>query len=77
MNFEEIETLLTTLTHIKETLKEWNKYALNQNDEVLRLSMEEMLTALIKWENAEKYIKEWEEEIQIQKYKEQLGGQNE
>ena len=25
MNFEEIETLLTTLTHIKETLKEWNK----------------------------------------------------
>ena len=25
MNFDEIETLLTTLTHIKETLKEWNK----------------------------------------------------
>ena len=25
MNFEEIETILTTLTHIKETLKEWNK----------------------------------------------------
>ena len=25
MNFEEIETLLTTLTFIKETLKEWNK----------------------------------------------------
>ena len=25
MNFEEIETLLTTLTFIEETLKEWNK----------------------------------------------------
>ena len=25
MNFEEIETILSTLTHIKETLKEWNK----------------------------------------------------
>ena len=25
MNFDEIETLLTTLTHIKETLKELNK----------------------------------------------------
>ena len=25
MNFEEIETILTTLTFIKETLKEWNK----------------------------------------------------
>ena len=25
MNFEEIETILTTLTYIKETLKEWNK----------------------------------------------------
>ena len=25
MNFEEIETLLETLTFIKETLKEWNK----------------------------------------------------
>ena len=25
MNFDEIETILTTLTHIKETLKEWNK----------------------------------------------------
>ena len=25
MSFEEIETLLTTLTHIKETLKEWNE----------------------------------------------------
>ena len=25
MNFAEIETLLTTLTHIKETLKEWKK----------------------------------------------------
>ena len=24
MNFEEIETILTTLTHIKKTLKEWN-----------------------------------------------------
>ena len=24
MNFEEIETILTTLTHIKETLREWN-----------------------------------------------------
>ena len=24
MNFEEIETILTTLTYIKETLKEWN-----------------------------------------------------
>lgn len=32
---------------------------------------------LIKWENAEKHIKEWEEEIKIQKYKEALGGQNE
>ena len=58
-------------------IEKWYKYALKQNDEVMRLSMEEMLTALIKWENAEKYIKEWEEEIQIQKYKEQLGGQNE
>ena len=25
MNFDEIETILTTLTHIKETIKEWNK----------------------------------------------------
>ena len=25
MNFEEIETILTTLTHIKDTLKEWKK----------------------------------------------------
>ena len=25
MNFEEIETLLETLTFIKETIKEWNK----------------------------------------------------
>ena len=25
MNFDEIETILSTLTHIKETLKEWNK----------------------------------------------------
>ena len=25
MNFEEIETILTTLTYIKETLKEWNE----------------------------------------------------
>ena len=25
MNFKEIETLLETLTFIKETLKEWNK----------------------------------------------------
>ena len=25
MNFEEIEIILTTLTFIKETLKEWNK----------------------------------------------------
>ena len=25
MNFEEIETILETLTFIKETLKEWNK----------------------------------------------------
>ena len=24
MNFEEIETILTTLTHIKETLNKWN-----------------------------------------------------
>ena len=24
MNFEEIETILTTLTFIKETFKEWN-----------------------------------------------------
>lgn len=24
MNFEEIETILETLTYIKETLKEWN-----------------------------------------------------
>ena len=31
MNFEEIETLLTTLTHIKETLKEWNKLG-DKND---------------------------------------------
>ena len=58
-------------------IENWYKYALKQNNEVMRLSMEEMLTALIKWENAEKLIKEWEEEIQIQKYKEQLGGQNE
>lgn len=56
-------------------IEQWYKYALKQNDEVMRLSMEEMLTALIKWENAEKYIKEWEEEIQ--KYKEARGGQNE
>ena len=25
MNFEEIETILTTLTFIKERFKEWNK----------------------------------------------------
>ena len=25
MNFNEIETILETLTHIKETIKEWNK----------------------------------------------------
>lgn len=25
MNFDEIETILETLTFIKETLKEWNK----------------------------------------------------
>ena len=25
MNFVEIEKILSTLTHIKETLKEWNK----------------------------------------------------
>ena len=25
MNFDEIETILSTLTFIKETLKEWNK----------------------------------------------------
>ena len=25
MNFKEIETILETLTYIKETLKEWNK----------------------------------------------------
>ena len=25
MNFKEIETILETLTHIKETLKEWNE----------------------------------------------------
>ena len=31
MNFDEIETLLTTLTHIKETLKEWNKLG-DKND---------------------------------------------
>ena len=30
MNFEEIETILETLTHIKETFKEWNK--LGEND---------------------------------------------
>ena len=30
MNFKEIETILETLTHIKETLKEWNK--LGEND---------------------------------------------
>ena len=29
MNFEEIETILTTLTHIKETLKEWNELGVN------------------------------------------------
>ena len=29
MSFEEIETILTTLTHIKETLKEWNKIGVN------------------------------------------------
>lgn len=29
MNFEEIETILSTLTHIKETLKEWNKLGEN------------------------------------------------
>ena len=62
---------------ILNEIEEWYKYALKQNNEVMRLSMEEMLTALIKWENAEKYIKEWEKEIQIQKYKKALGGQNE
>ena len=56
-------------------IEKWYKYALKQNDELMRLSMEDMLTALIKWENAEKHIKEWEEEYK--KYKEQLGGQNE
>ena len=29
MNFEEIETILTTLTYIKETFKEWNKLGEN------------------------------------------------
>ena len=29
MNFDEIETILTTLTFIKETLKEWNKLGEN------------------------------------------------
>ena len=29
MNFEEIETILTTLTFIKQTFKEW--YDLNKN----------------------------------------------
>ena len=29
MNFEEIETLLETLTFIKETLKEWNELGVN------------------------------------------------
>lgn len=58
-------------------IEKWYKYALKHNDEVMRLSMEEMLTALIKWEYAEKHIKEWEEEIQKEKYKEALGEQNE
>ena len=31
MNFKEIETLLETLTFIKETLKEWNKLG-DQNE---------------------------------------------
>ena len=31
MNFKEIETILTTLTFIKETLKEWNKLG-DQNE---------------------------------------------
>ena len=43
-------------------IEKWYKYALKQNDEVMRLSMQEMLTALIKWENAEIHIKEWEKE---------------
>ena len=30
MNFEEIETLLETLTHIKETIKEWNNGGKNE-----------------------------------------------
>ena len=58
-------------------IEKWYKYALKQNDELMRISMEEMLIALIKWENAEIHIKEWEKEVQIQKYKEQLGGDNE
>ena len=62
---------------ILNEIEKWYKYALKQNDEIMRLSMEEMLTALIKWEHAEKHIKEWEEEIQIQKYKEQLGAKHE
>ena len=56
-------------------IEKWYKHALKQNDEKMRLSMEEMLTALIKWKKKKKNIKEWEEEIQ--KYKEKLGEQNE
>lgn len=32
MNFDEIETILETLTYIKETLKEWNKLG-GKNDQ--------------------------------------------
>ena len=32
MNFEEIETLLTTLTYIKETLKELNEIMEEKNE---------------------------------------------
>lgn len=44
-------------------IETWYKIALKNNDEVMRLSMEEMLTALIKWENAKYHINKWEEEI--------------
>lgn len=43
-------------------IEKWYKIALKNNDEVMRLSMEEMLTALIRWENAELHIKQWEAE---------------
>lgn len=44
-------------------IEKWYKIALKNNDEVMRLSMEEMLTALIRWENAKYHINKWEEEI--------------